>query len=213
MGKSVRLVSFRDLLLVLIVLVISVGLYFVFSHGQSLRGVAGNFTTVNSTVLGYAGRVLVEARVLYTNAIAENESNLVDVLDDFTRGLILNGTFINGTTLTIGHTQYRYVILRVYYNGFSFFPEKIQGNGIRVVLLPKPATVTYTGGWVGHYLVTYNGKTYNVTLFDVPLMVMWDYVSTLTQRIGNLYIIQTWINKEPGKSLPNGELWIILTKP
>jgi hypothetical protein len=87
MGKSVRLVSFRGLLLVLIVLVISVGLYFVFSHGQSLRGVAGNFTTVNSTVVGYAGRVLVEARVLYTNAIAENESNLVDVLDDFTRGL------------------------------------------------------------------------------------------------------------------------------
>jgi hypothetical protein len=66
---------------------------------------------------------------------------------------------------------------------------------------------------VGHYLVTYNGKTYNVTLFDVPLMVMWDYVSTSTQRIGNLYIIQIWINKEPGKSLPNGELWIILTKP
>ncbi|MFP3258386.1 MAG: hypothetical protein RXQ57_02955, partial [Caldivirga sp.] len=151
-----------------------------------MRCVTGNFTTVNSTAVDYAGRVLVEARLLYTNAITENESNnksnLVDVVGDFTRGLILNGTFINGTTLTIGHTQYRYIILRVYYNGFSFLPEKIQGNGIRVVLLPKPATVTYTGGWVGHYLVTYNGKTYNVTLFDVPLMVMWDYVSTSTQR-------------------------------
>jgi len=80
-------VSFRGLFLVLIVLVISVGLYFVFSHGQSLRCVTGNFTTVNSTAVDYAGRVLVEARLLYTNAITENESNLVDVVGDFTRGL------------------------------------------------------------------------------------------------------------------------------
>lgn len=158
--------SFRALLLVFVVaIVVFVGLYFI-GHGRShdLGGAAGSSTAaVNSTVLGYAERVLIEARELYMHAMAANESNLVGV-DPL--GLILNGTFIN-STLAIGHTQYRYVILEVYYNGFTFFPGEVQGNGIRAVLLPKPRDVTYTGGWVGHYLMTYDGETYNVTLFDI----------------------------------------------
>jgi hypothetical protein len=52
------------------------------------------------------------------------QSNLVGV-DPL--GLILNGTFIN-STLAIGHTQYRYVILEVYYNGFTFFPGGFRGT-------------------------------------------------------------------------------------
>ncbi|MFP3266369.1 MAG: hypothetical protein RXQ56_02725 [Thermoproteus sp.] len=202
----------RALLLVLIVAIaVFVGLYFI-GHGRphDLGGAAGISTAaVNSTVLGYAERVLVEARELYMHAMAANESNLVSV-DPL--GLILNGTFINSTTLAIGHTQYRYVILEVYYNGFTFFPGEIQGNGIRAVLLPKPGNVTYTGGWVGRYLVTYDGKTYDVTLFDIPFMGSSSYVSASTQEVGGLYIIQIWVRK-PLNSLPNGELWLILAKP
>jgi len=202
----------RALLLVLVVaFVVFVGLYFI-GHGGSrdLGGAAGGSTAaVNSTVLGYAERVLAEARELYVRAVAANESDLVGV-DPL--GLILNGTFINSTTLAIGHTQYRFVILEVYYNGFTFFPEEIQGNGIRAVLLPRPRNVTYTGGWVGRYLVTYDGETYNVTLFDVPFMESSSYVSASTQEVGGLYIIQIWVRK-PLNSLPNGELWLILAKP
>jgi hypothetical protein len=208
---SARL-SFRALLLVLVVaIVVFVGLYFI-GHGRShdLGGVAGSSTAVvNSTVLGYAERVLVEARELYMHAMAANESNLVGV-DPL--GLILNGTFINSTTLAIGHTQYRYVILEVYYNSFTFFPGEVQGNGIRAVLLPRPRNVTYTGGWVGRHLITYDGETYNVTLFDVPFMESSSYVSASTQEVGGLYIIQIWVN-EKLNSLPNGELWLILAKP
>jgi len=119
--------SFRALLLVLVVaIVVFVGLYFI-GHGRShdLGGAAGSSTAaVNSTVLGYAERVLVEARGLYMHATVANESNLVGV-DPL--GLILNGTFIN-STLAIGHTQYRYVILEVYYNGFTFFPAGGSGE-------------------------------------------------------------------------------------
>jgi hypothetical protein len=202
----------RALLLVLVVaIVVFVGLYFI-GHGRphDLGGAAGGSTAaVNSTVLGYAERVLAEARELYVRAVAANESDLVGV-DPL--GLILNGTFINSTALAVGHTQYRCVILGVYYNGFAFFPGEVQGNGIRAVLLPKPGNVTYTGGWVGRYLVTYDGKTYDVTLFDVPFMGSSSYVSASTQEVGGLYIIQIWVRK-PLNSLPNGELWLILAKP
>jgi hypothetical protein len=203
--------SFRALLLVLVVaIVVFVGLYFI-GHGRShdLGGAAGSSTAaVDSAVLGYAERVLVEARELYMHAMVANESNLVGV-DPL--GLILNGTFINSTTLAIGHTQYRYVILKVYYNGFAFFPREVQGSGIRAVLLPRPRNVTYTGGWVGRYLITYDGEAYNVTLFDVPFMESSSYVSASTQVVGGLYIIQIWVN-EKLYSLPDEELWLILTK-
>jgi hypothetical protein len=56
--------------------------------------------------------------------VAANESDLVGV-DPL--GLILNGTFINSTALAVGHTQYRCVILKVYYNDFAFFPGRFRG--------------------------------------------------------------------------------------
>jgi hypothetical protein len=203
----------RALLLVLVVaFVVFAGLYFI-GHGRPQRdlgGAAGGSTAaVGSAVLGYAERVLAEARELYVRAVAANESDLVGV-DPL--GLILNGTFINSTALAVGHTQYRCVILGVYYNGFALFPREVQGSGIRAVLLPKPGNVTYTGGWVGRYLVTYDGKTYDVTLFDIPFMESSSYVSASTQEVGGLYIIQIWVN-EKLNSLPNGELWLILAKP
>lgn len=93
---------------------------------RDLGGVAGGSTaTVDSAVLGYAERILAEARELHVRAVAMNESDLVDV-DPL--GLILNGTFINSTALTVGHTQYRCVILKVYYNGFVFFPPGGSGE-------------------------------------------------------------------------------------
>jgi hypothetical protein len=61
-------------------------------------------------------------------------------------------------------------------------------------------------------VITYGGETYNVTLFDIPFMVSSSYVYASTQEVGSLYIIQIWVRK-PLNSLPNGELWLILTKP
>jgi len=48
------------------------------------------------------------------------------------------------------------------------------------VLLSNPRDVTYTGGWVGHYLITYDGETYNVTLLDISFMGSSSYVSAST---------------------------------
>jgi hypothetical protein len=216
-GKDlVKLMNFRNLFLILIVILItSASLYLTFNHGQSqhdLRGIANNSTAVqNTTVLGYAERILVDAKGLYMHAIAMNESYLVD-LDNFSKELILNATFINSSTVAIGHAQYKYVILHVYYKGFDFTPQEIQENGIKVVLIPKPENVTYTGGWEYNYMITYDGKTYNVTLFSIGIMESSFYVLASTQKIGNLYVVQISITKELYNTLYVGELWLILTK-
>ena len=207
---DVRLMFRVFLLVFVVVFVVFVGLYFVGRGGfRGVGGVAGgSAAAVDSVVLGYAERVLAEARELYVRAVAVNGSGLVGV-DPL--GLILNGTFINSTVLAVGRTQYRCVILKVYYNGFVFFPREVRGGGIRAVLLPRPGNVTYTGGWVGRYLITYDGEVYNVTLFDVPFMESSSYVSASTQVVGGLYVIQIWVS-EKLYSLPNGELWLILAK-
>jgi hypothetical protein len=126
---DVRLMFRVFLLVFVVVFVVFVGLYFVGRGGfRGVGGVAGgSVAAVDSVVLGYAERVLAEARGLYVRAVVANGSGLVGV-DPL--GLILNGTFINSTVLAVGDTQYRCVILKVYYNGFVFFPREVRGGGV-----------------------------------------------------------------------------------
>ncbi|MCI4460532.1 MAG: hypothetical protein JHC13_06535 [Acidilobus sp.] len=61
-------------------------------------------------MLGYAEKVLAEARGLYENAVETSKGYLVSV-DNFSEELILNSTFINGSVMAVGHRLYKYVIL------------------------------------------------------------------------------------------------------
>jgi len=74
-------VNFRGLLAIVIIVVAAfAGLYLAFTYRQPQR-VPGGLTNAsaaaqNSTVLGYAEKVLAEARELYENAVEANKGYL-----------------------------------------------------------------------------------------------------------------------------------------
>jgi len=139
-------VSFRGLLAIVIIVVAAfAGLYLAFTYRQPQR-VPGGLTNAsaaaqNSTVLGYAEKVLAEARELYENAVETNKGYLVSV-DNLSEELILNSTFINGSVMAVGHRLYKYVILQLYYQpeNFSYIPQEVQVDGVKAVLLPGRRT-------------------------------------------------------------------------
>lgn len=210
-GKNMNLKPF---LILIVVLIIFVGLYFIFNHKQSqrnLESIASNSTIgQNSTALDYAKKILTYAKEIYLNATEENKKGIYSI-DNFSKEFILNATFINGSTAAIGRTLYKYVILHVYYEKFDYTPQKIQVNGIKVELLPKPSSVTYTGGQVYHYLITYGGKTYNVTLYSIGFLEASFYLTGSTQKIDNLYIVHITTAKKLDPAYVD-ELWLILIR-
>jgi hypothetical protein len=162
-------------------------------------------------VLGYAEKVLAEARELYENAVETNKGYLVSV-DNFSEELILNSTLINDSVMAVGHRLYKYVILQLYYQpeNFSYTPQEVQVDGVKAILLPRPENVTYTGGQEYRYLVTYEGRTYNVTLFFIGFMFSSYYVWASTQQVGNLYVVQVWASKELSCGGCGSVLWLVL---
>ncbi|WOE51558.1 hypothetical protein [Sulfuracidifex metallicus] len=207
-------------LILIIILIISASLYFIFNHKQSqhnLGSITSNSTIgQNSTELDYAKKILIDAKETYLNAIKENKTGIYLIYEpysNFSKEFILNATFINGSTVVIGHTLYKFLILHVYYENFDYIPQKIQVNGIKVELLPNPSTVTYTGGEAYHYLITYDNKTYNVTLYSIGFVEASYYLTASTQKIGNLYIVQITTTKELDNTAYADELWLILIRP
>lgn len=210
--------NLKNLFLILIItLIISASLYFIFNHKQSQHS-QGSITSnigQNSTELYYAEKILIDAKETYLNATEENKTGMYLIYEpysNFSKEFILNATFINGSTILIGHTLYKYIILHVYYENFDYIPQKIQANGIKVELLPNPSTVTYTGGEAYHYLITYDNKTYNVTLYSIGFVEASYYLTASTQKIGNLYIVQITTTKELGNTAYVDELWLILIR-
>jgi len=209
-------VNFRGLLAIVIIVVAAfAGFYLAFTYRQPQR-VLGGLTNAsaaaqNSTVLGYAEKVLAEARELYENAVETNKGYLVSV-DNLSEELILNSTFINGSVMAVGHRLYKYVILQLYYQpeNFSYTPQEVQVDGVKAVLLPRPENVTYTGGQEYRYLVTYEGRTYNVTLFFIGPMFSSYYVWASTQQVGNLYVVQVWASRELSCGGCGSVLWLVL---
>ncbi|ADX83217.1 hypothetical protein GO599_11510 [Sulfolobus islandicus] len=217
----VRSMNLKNLFLILIIiLIISASLYIIFNHKQSqhnLGSITSNSTIgQNSTELDYAKKILIDAKETYLNATEENKTGIYLIYEpysNFSKEFILNATFINGSTVVIGHTLYKYIILHVYYENFDYIPQKIQVNGIKVELLPNPSNVTYTGGEVYHYLITYDNKTYNVTLYSIGFVETSYYLTASTQKIGNLYIVQITTTKELDNTAYADELWLILIRP
>ncbi len=218
--------SLKNLFLILVViLIVFSGLYFIYrqSHNpeiiassptRNLEGVAGSSAAgQNLTALNYAKKILSDAREIYLKAIKENKTQAwCLVSDSFTEEFILNATFINESTISIGHSLYKYLILYVYYEGFDYSPQKIKANGIEVELLPKPSTVTYTGGQIYNYRVTYNIKTYNATLYSIGIVESSFYLTGSTRKIDNLYIIKITTTKKLGSTKYINELWLILIR-
>ncbi|MFP3319574.1 MAG: hypothetical protein RXO24_03355 [Acidilobus sp.] len=208
--------NFRVLLAIVIIVVAAfAGLCLAFINTQPRHG-PGALTNAsaaaqNSTVLGYAEKVLAEARELYENAVEANRSYLVSV-DNLSEELILNSTFMNGSVIAVGHALYKYVILQLYYQpeNFSYAPQEVQAGGIKAVLLPKPENVTYTGGQEYHYLITYEGRAYSVTLFFVGPMFSSYYVWASTREVGNLYVVQVWASRKLSCGGCGSVLWLVL---
>lgn len=207
-------------LILIIILIISASLYSIFNHKQSqhnLGSITSNSTiSQNSTELDYAKKILIDAKEIYLNATEENKTWMYLIYEpysNFSKEFILNATFINRSTVVIGHTLYKFLILHVYYENFNYIPQKIQVNGIKVELLPKPSNVTYTGGEVYHYLITYDNKTYNVTLYSIGFVETSYYLTASTQKIDNLYIVQITTTKELGNTEYVDKLWLILIRP
>ena len=208
--------NFRVLLaIVTIVVAAFAGLYLAFINRQPQHGPGGltnaSAAAQNSTVLGYAEKVLAEARELYENSVEANRSYLVSV-DNLSEGLILNSTFMNDSVIAVGHRLYRYVVLQLYYQpeNFSYAPQEVQAGGIKAVLLPRPENVTYTGGQEYRYMITYEGRAYSVTLFFVGPMFSSYYVWASTQQVGNLYVVQVWASRELSCGGCGSVLWLVL---
>ncbi|QXJ32377.1 hypothetical protein [Saccharolobus shibatae] len=213
--------NLKNLFLILIIIVIiSASLYFIFNHKQSQHNLESSTSNSiigqNSTELDYAKKILIDAKETYLNATEENKTGIYLIYEpysNFSKEFILNATFINGSTVVIGHTLYKYIILHVYYENFDYIPQKIQVNGIEVELLPNPSSITYTGGEAYHYLITYDNKTYNVTLYSIGFVEASYYLTASTQKIGNLYIVQITTTKELDNTAYVDELWLILIRP
>ncbi|RFA95973.1 hypothetical protein CGL51_06615 [Pyrobaculum aerophilum] len=214
----VKLTSFKNLFLILIIILItSASLYFV-NHGLSQLGSITNNSTIgqNFTELDYAKKILISAKEIYLNATEENKSWMYLIYEpysNFSKEFILNAMFINSSAVAIGHTLYKYIILHVHYENFDFTPQKIQDNGITVELLPSPSSVTYTGGKAYHYLITHGNKTYNITLFSIGFIEASYYLTASTQKIGNLYVVQIAITRKLYNTAYIGELWLVLIRP
>ncbi|ADB87833.1 hypothetical protein [Saccharolobus islandicus] len=208
------------ILIIIIILISSASLYSIFNHGHSqhnLGSITDNSTIgQNFTELDYTKKILIHAKEIYLNATEENKTWMYLIYEpysNFSKEFILNATFINGSTISIGHVLYKYIILHVYYENFDYIPQKIQVNGIKVELLPNPSSITYTGGEAYHYLITYDNKTYNVTLYSIGFVEASYYLTASTQKIGNLYIVQITTTKELDNTAYADELWLILIRP
>jgi len=207
------------IIIIIIILISSASLYSIFNHKQSqhnLESITNNSTIGQTSPLDYAKKILIDAKEIYLNATEENKTWMYLIYEpysNFSKEFILNATFINSGAVTIGHTLYKYIILHIYYENSDYTPQKIQANGIKVELLPNPSSVTYTGGEAYHYLMIYDNKTYNVTLYSIGFIEASYYLTALTQKIGNLYIVQITITKELDNTAYVSELWLILTRP
>ncbi len=105
--------------------------------------------------------------------------------------LYLNTTIANETTLSIGNTTYRYVIVIIYDSEKSFGPKRIQVSGILVKYLPpRNRTITNTGVVASDYLVSYGGKAYKVSLGFIGFLASYNLTVSVSKVNDNIYTIQ-----------------------
>lgn len=171
-----------------------------------------NVSTNTTITEGELKKIIEEAKDIYLDALEKNDTSYISI-DNFSKMLIMNATIINGTTLSVNHTVYRYVVVHIYdaESNLSFAPERTSVDGIVVQSLPMNKSITYTGGTIYNYLVTYEGKTYKVSFSSVGFFESSFYLTAFVQKIGdNMYQVQITVNRELGNTAQVSSVWFIL---
>ncbi len=162
--------------------------------------------------------ILEEAKDIYLNAVKKNETWKILIYEpysNFSKILILNTTIVNETTLLVGHTVYKYIVVHVYEaeSKLSFMPQRIRVNGILVELLPRNKSITYTGIVPYDYLVSYKCKKYRVSFSSIGFVEATHYLIVSTDKISdNIYKVKITIARELGSTAYANVAWFILTR-
>ena len=120
---------------------------------------------------------------------------------------------MNETTLSIGHTVYKYMVVHVYdaESKIDLMPQRIQVNSILVELLPKNTSVTYTCKIPYNYLVSYGDKTNRISFFSVGFPEISYYLTIATDKISDdMYKVEITVAKELDSNTYVDEAWFIL---
>jgi hypothetical protein len=185
-------------------------------------GTASNTTTAGSHAYKLAVKalknILKKARDIYLNALEENETWKILIYEPYSnlsKTLILNATIANETTLLVGHTVYKYIVVSVYEakSKLSFKPQRIQVNGVLVELLPRNKSITYTGIVPYDYLVCYKGRKYRVSFASIGFVEATKHLTASTDKISsNIYKVKITVAEELGGTKYVNEAWLILIR-
>lgn len=190
-------------------------------HGAN-TDTTSNVTTIESHTYKLAVKelknILEEAKEIYLRALKKNETWRImfyKPYSNFSKMFILNATIVNETTLLVGHTVYRYIIVHVYdaKSKLNFMPQRIQVNSILVELLPRNNSITYTGIVPYEYLVTYEGKTCKVLFSSIGFVEASYYLTVSADKINNnMYKVKITVARELGNTAYVNVVWLILIR-
>ncbi len=162
--------------------------------------------------------ILEKARSIYLDALREGrrwEAMIYEPLSNFSRLFVLNATIVDWHTLMIGHSVYRYVVVRLYDSAdkFSFEPMSIGVDDILVEQLPRNKTVTYTGVVPHSYLVRYKGMTCRAELVSPGFVEATHRLTVRAHRIyGNVYLVGLAVSEKLGSTAYVDTVWLVLVK-
>ena len=142
-------------------------------------------------------------------------SRFCEPLSNFSRLFVLNATIVDWRTLMIGHSVYRYVIVRLYDSAdkFSFEPMSIGVDNILVEQLPRNKTVTYTGVVPHSYLVRYNGMACRAKLVSVGFVEATHRLTVRARRVcDDVYLVGLAVSEKLGSTAYVDTVWLVLVK-
>lgn len=163
-------------------------------------------------------KLLEEARNVYLNALRNNETWMIMVYEpysNFSKMLISNTTIVNDTTLLIGHTIYKYIVVHIYdaKSRLNFTPQRIQVNSILVELLPRNKSITYTGMVPYDYLVSCKDKIYRISFTSIGFVEASHYLTVSADQVSNnMYKVRIVVTRELGSIKYVNVAWLILIK-
>ncbi len=134
---------------------------------------------------------------------------------NLSKTLLLNTTIINETTLIMGNTVYRYIVVHVYdsESKLNFMPQRIQIDNILVELLPKNKSITYTGSIPYNYLVSLKNKTYKTSFLSIGFVETSYYLTISIDKVSNnIYKAIITVAKDLGSTKYVDTVWLILIK-
>ena len=185
---------------------------------KTLTNTTGDEDNTYKLAIKEVERILEEARDIYLNALSRNETWAILIREPYSnlsRMFILDTTIIDETTLLINHTAYRYLVVHVYdaESKTSFMPQRIQVDSMIVELLPRNNTVTYTGGVIYDYIVSYRGRSFRASFTSIGFVEASYYLTVSTSRISdNIYKVEITVASGLGSTAYISKAWLILAR-